>query len=97
MVATLRLAPHERGVVGAGLADLLGGLNDQTALVRMVQIRTESDPERLKDFNADQRRIRADWQRRRALKRPESDTRSFLDQIQGGFKRLFGEDSDAGG
>lgn len=71
--------------------DLVSGLNEQTALVRVAQIRTESDPEVLKSFNAEQRRMRSEWLRKKALKRPESDTRAFLDQMQKGFAELFGE------
>lgn len=71
--------------------DLLSGLNDDTALVKLALIRTESDPEVLKNFSPAQRSIRAEWQRRRAKNRPKQDTDAFLEQVQETFSRMFKE------
>lgn len=43
---------------------LLSGLNENTPLVRMAQIRKEIDPEVLKTFNEEQLRINKEWQRK---------------------------------
>ena len=43
---------------------LLSGLNENTPLVKMAQVRKERDPEVLKTFNEEQRRINAEWQRK---------------------------------
>ena len=72
-------------------ADLLGGLNEQTPLVRLAQIRTESDPDRLKNFTREQRAERAKWQRKTALNKSQEDTSSFLEQLENTFGKIFGE------
>ena len=71
--------------------DLVAGLNESTPLVRVAQIRTEGDPERLKHFTPSQRRMRAEWQRRRALARPRAETESFIGTMQETFAKLFQE------
>jgi hypothetical protein len=43
---------------------LLSGLNENTPLVKMAQVRKERDPEVLKTFTEEQRRINAEWQRK---------------------------------
>ena len=73
-------------------ADLLSGLNETTPLVRVAQIRTESDPERLKAFTPEQRAMRAEWQRRKALSRPQAETDAFLSQVQGTLREMFGKE-----
>lgn len=70
-------------------ADLVAGLNEQTPLVRVAQIRTENDAERVRAMTADQRRMRMEWQRMRAPSR--ADTESFLKSIQQAFAKTFGE------
>lgn len=71
--------------------DLVGGLNESTPLVRVVQVRTEDDPRRLKEFTPEQRRMRSEWQRRRALQRPRADVEQFNAGIQEAFARMFGK------
>ena len=71
--------------------DLVSGLNETTPLVRVAQIRTESDPETLKRFTPEQRAMRREWQRRKALRRPETETRDFLADMQEAMAKLFGE------
>lgn len=47
-------------------ASLLSGLGPDTALGRIVAIRTEEDKDILKNFTPEQHRIRNEWKRRRA-------------------------------
>ena len=63
-------------------SDLVSGLNEQTPLVRVAQVRTESDPEALKQMTKAQRAMRAEWQRRRALRKPKDETAAFLADMQ---------------
>ncbi len=42
-------------------AALLGGIGPDSALGRVIAIRSESDPERLKQFTPAQRKIRDEW------------------------------------
>lgn len=43
---------------------LLSGLNENTPLVKMAQVRKERDPEVIKNFTEEQKRINAEWQRK---------------------------------
>lgn len=72
-------------------SDLLSGLTDQTPLVRVAMIRTEGDPERIRAMTPEQRRMRSEWQRRRALRRGEADTRAFVSMMQAAFASLYSE------
>ena len=40
---------------------LLGGLNEKTALGRIVSIRAEKDPKIIRGFSPEQKRIRSEW------------------------------------
>lgn len=42
---------------------LLSGLNGKTPLGRVVAIRAEDDPETLKHFTTEQKRIRSEWRK----------------------------------
>ena len=63
----LRLS-HElpAGMKWAEFASLLSGLGPDTALGRIVAIRTEEDKNVLENFTREQHRIRNEWKRRRA-------------------------------
>lgn len=71
-------------------ADLLSGLNEQTPLVRVAMMRTEGDPERIRAMTPEQRRMRSEWQRRRAAMRTEEETDAFLAMMQGAFASMYG-------
>ena len=43
---------------------LLAGLNEETPLVKMAQVRKERDPEKLKYFTEEQLRINKEWQKK---------------------------------
>lgn len=72
-------------------SDLVSGLNEDTPLVRVAQVRTESDAERVRELSADQRRMRSEWQRRRAAARSNEDVAGFLSAMQRAFENLYGE------
>lgn len=77
-------------------SDLVAGLNESTPLARVAQVRTESDPEALKKMTPEQRRMRAEWQRSRALARTQEDVTGFVSSMQKAFENMFGEVRDAG-
>jgi hypothetical protein len=66
---------------------LLSGLNPDTPLGNLVQIRSENDPEVLKRFNSAQKKIRDEWRRKHPLpvNRDKEAHEAFLAQIQGYF------------
>ena len=70
--------------------DLLTGLSSDTALARVVAIRSEEDREVLKRFTPEQRRIRSEWRNRVAKQRSSQDVNTFLAQMQTAFRRMSG-------
>lgn len=70
-------------------ADLITGLNEQTPLVRVAMIRTETNPERLKELSPEQRAMRSEWMRRRAKKRSPQEVDSFLSTLQKQFESNY--------
>ena len=64
---------------------LLRGLSADSPLGRIVQIRAENDPERLKYFTSLQKKIRSDWRNRRAKQVTQQDSAMALEQ----FKQMF--------
>lgn len=73
-------------------SDLVAGLNEQTPLVRVAQIRLETDPAAISRMTPDQRAMRAEWQRKRALSKPMDETMAFHEEMQEAMKKLFLED-----
>lgn len=65
----------------------LSGLMEDTPLGRMVTIRSETDKETLKHFSKEQKKIRADWQRRKA-NQVDTSSKSYEEVIEG-FKKMF--------
>lgn len=87
----LRIRGDEfRGMSWDEFADLLGGLNEDTPLVCVVRIRTETDPKVLAEYTPAQRAMRSEWQRRAALRKPEADVRAFLGDMQAALAGMFG-------
>lgn len=70
-------------------ADLLNGLNETTPLARMVQVRTETDPEVIKTYTTGQRKIRADWQRHLASQKTKAETDNFLIMLEEALKKNY--------
>lgn len=88
----LRIQSEEfRGMSWDEFSDLLSGLNEQTPLVRVAQIRLETDPEKVRGMTPEQRAMRSDWQRKRALKRPRREVEAFLSSMQKALEKSFGE------
>jgi len=64
---------------------LLAGLDGDTPLGRMVQIRAENDPKTLKSFTAHQHKIRNQWRKKRADAVPKADSEQVLEQLKNAF------------
>lgn len=62
--------------------DLLSGLGPDTPLGRMVSIRSEDDPDILKRFSPEQKRIRKEWRTRTAKAMSQEDMDSFLESLK---------------
>ena len=71
---------------------LLAGLNHETPLGMIVDIRSETDHKIIKNFSPDQRRIRREWHTRQAKKLVKNDPSRADEQIksiQAVFKAAF--------
>ncbi|MGG1878259.1 Gp15 family bacteriophage protein [Paenibacillus cisolokensis] len=71
---------------------LLAGIMPETPLGQIVQIRSENDREKLKNFTPEQRRIRQEW-RSRGLKQDkwtEEEARKAVQEFQLIVKQAFG-------
>lgn len=64
---------------------LLSGIGPDTPLGRIVQIRSETDPDRLKSFSPSMRRIRSAWQLAHIPERSKQETDAFLKQMEAAF------------
>lgn len=64
---------------------LLEGIMPETPLGQVVSIRAEEDPEVIKCFNDEQRRVRDEWRSRRAMSMPEEE----YDKAMAQFSALF--------
>ena len=73
---------------------LLAGLNGDTPLGRIVSIRSESNPDRIKQFTAAEKKIRKEWAMRH--RRVVSDKKEY-DAAMAGFHSMFKALSEKGG
>lgn len=64
---------------------LLSGIDHNTPLANIVSIRSEDDPERLKLFTADQKRIRREWR----SKATKNMTKAEYDDVMEQLKSMF--------
>lgn len=71
-------------------AYMLSGLNADTPLGKIVSIRAETDPEVLKGFTKEQRRIRSDYQKKLAKQKSQNEVNNALDDLKNAFIRLAG-------
>ena len=60
----------------------MSGIDPDTALGRMVSIRSENDKDMLKHFTPDQKRIRAKWLAKRAKNKTGNETNAFIEQMK---------------
>lgn len=67
---------------------LLAGLGNDTPLGRVVAIRTETDNERLKYFSPSQRKMRNEWQKKKAMKMSKEQTADYLESLKQAFMSL---------
>lgn len=64
---------------------MLEGLSGETPLGQIVNIRAEDDPERLKEFTPEQRRIRSEYRRKIAQRKSGKEVKDAIEQIKQAF------------
>lgn len=79
---------------------LLRGLSPESALGRIVQIRAESDPDILKQYTPNQKKIREEWLAKTLDKKPDARLVAERDHMLEIWKQAFisasGGDTDGG-
>lgn len=73
---------------------LFSGISSETALGRIVTIRSEKDAKVIKNFSAEQKRIRRDWLNRQIKNDPEI-AKKQMESIHKIFKAMFGSGKGA--
>lgn len=86
----LRLSKEIHDMPWAEFCQLLAGISPDTALGRMVSIRSEDDEDILKHFTPGQRRIRAEWMHNRAKAKTERETMAYVEQLKQAFIEMAG-------
>ena len=73
--------------------NLVAGLLPETPLGAVVRIRSEDDPDMLKNFNADQIAIRNKWREKQALQQLDNPEvlKQSMDNLSSMLKNMFGE------
>lgn len=71
---------------------LLKGLNGETSLGYVVNIRSETDPKKIKEMTKTEKRIRSEWQRFRAKQKQNNGQTITMtvEQFQQALKNLAG-------
>lgn len=70
---------------------LLAGIGPETALGRIVSIRSEDDKDMLKHFSPEMKRIRSKWRSRIASSKPAEQTEAYLEALKQSFIKMAGE------
>ena len=66
----------------------LGGLSHETPLGRIVSIRAEENPETLKNFTPEQRKIRSEYRKKIALKKSDKEVKNAIEQFRQAFIQI---------
>ncbi|MBQ9314960.1 MAG: hypothetical protein IJ220_08260 [Clostridia bacterium] len=69
-------------------SSLLSGVNSETPLGNIVRIRSEKDPEALKKFSPEEKRIRNEWLKKSASKITEEDYEQAMENFKAMFKNM---------
>lgn len=70
---------------------LLSGLNGDTTLGRVVAIRAETDPERIKNFSKHEREIYDDWNKDKIKKISDEEGDKAIEMITAMLKKMAKE------
>lgn len=84
----IRLSRDLEGMKWSEFKALLSGLDSSSPLGKIIGIRSETDPQRLKLFSRSQRDIRSRWMTRKAKAMPRKDIDKFLKEMQKAFQGM---------
>lgn len=66
----------------------LEGLSHDSPLGRIVSIRAENNPEALKNFSPEQRKIRAEYRKKIAMKKSDKEVQDAIERFKQAFIQL---------
>ena len=89
----IRLSKEVHEMPWIEFKQMLAGIGPDTALGRVVAIRSETDNEILKHFTKEQNRIRNEWLLKRAKHMAETDMAKILDGFKQAFIQMAGGDN----
>lgn len=67
----------------------LSGLNEKTALGKIVAIRSEKDPKIIKEMTDDQKRIRREWAKKQIGNYTKEEYERIMRDMSAGFIKAF--------
>lgn len=67
----------------------LSGLNEKTPLGRIVAIRSEKDPEIIKNMTPEQKRIRREWEKKSVSNLTNEEYEKIMRDMASGFIKAF--------
>ena len=70
---------------------LINGLSGNTPLGTLISIRAEKDPERLKEFTPDMKKIRSDYLQKKAKKMSKADADKGYADMEKAFLGMVGK------
>lgn len=84
----IRLRKEISGIEWGEFISYLSGLNGDTALGNIVRIRSENNPEILKNFTQEERKIRSKWGNKSALQMSNENYKQSMESIKNMFITL---------
>lgn len=79
------------GMKWAEFRSMLVGMSPDSALGRIIAIRSEDDGEVLKHFTPEQKKIRNEWRRKKAQKISKEEMEDVLEEFKNAFIRMAGK------
>lgn len=86
----IRLSKQLSDMSWTEFAAYINGLGPDTPLGRIVAIRAENDPEILRTFTPDQKRIRAEYAKKAAARKSKSEVNNALEMFKQAFVKMAG-------
>ena len=88
----IRLSKDLASMSWREFAYFINGLSGETPLGRVIAIRAEKDPERIKEFTDDEKKIRTEYLRKKAFKKDTKEVDAVLDGIKQAFVGMAGNE-----
>ena len=86
----IRLRKEMKNMEWGEFINLLSGINSETALGKIVRIRSEKDPKILKEFSREEKEIRNKWLSKNARNISKENYEQTIESIKNMFKAMAG-------